>query len=320
MRVEQRQTALGFGFCRGFICFVILCLVPLLETAQAQTGSSAIIVRSIQVDGNQRVERETVLSYMAIRPGDPYQESQVDQSLKTLFATGLFSDVRIQLSGVDLVVTVSENPIINRVIFEGNQRLNDDRLREEVEVRPRAVFTRAKVQADVQRVIEVYRRSGRFAATVDPKVVRLEQNRVDLVFEITEGPITNIGRISFVGNERYSDAKLRRTISTRQSRWYAFLRSSDIYDPDRVAFDQELLRQFYLSRGYADFKVVSAAAELSPDNSTFLITFTVDEGERYTFGAPSVETTLTDVKPEVLEAAIPIKEGEIYNAEEVDSS
>ncbi|MEM9122843.1 MAG: POTRA domain-containing protein, partial [Pseudomonadota bacterium] len=138
MRVDQRQTALGFGFCRGFICFVILCLVPLLETAQAQTGSSAIIVRSIQVDGNQRVERETVLSYMAIRPGDPYQESQVDQSLKTLFATGLFSDVRIQLSGVDLVVTVSENPIINRVIFEGNQRLNDDRLREEVEVRPRA--------------------------------------------------------------------------------------------------------------------------------------------------------------------------------------
>lgn len=289
----------------------------LSSRAEAQ---SAPTVSSIRVEGNQRVEAESVQSYMSIRPGEPFDPVEVDRSLKTLFATGLFSDVSMALEGSTLVVRVAENPIINRVVFEGNRRLNDDRLLEEVEVRPRAILTRAKVQADVQRLIEVYRRSGRFAAAIDPKVVELPQNRVDLIFEITEGPITNIGKISFIGNERFNDERLREIISTRQSRWWAFLRSADVYDPDRINYDQELLRRFYLSRGYADFKVVTANAELSPDNSTFFINFTVDEGEQYTFGAPSVQSALEDVEPATLESLITFKEGDVYNAETVDTT
>lgn len=323
MPVKPRTIALWPAALRVVACLALVASVALTLplSVHAQTGGpSPSVISGITVEGNQRIERETVLTYIGIRPGDPFSAAAVDEALKTLFATGLFSDVNISVVGSTLLVQVSENPIVNRVVFEGNRRLNDDRLAEEVEIRARSVFTRARVQSDVQRLVEIYRQSGRFAASVDPKVVQLDQNRVDLVFEITEGPITNIGRITFVGNERFSDARLRRVITTRQSRWYAVLRSADTYDPDRVAFDQELLRRFYLSEGYADFQVVSAAAELSPDNSTFFITFTVEEGEPYTFGPGRVETTLEDVPTENLENVIAFREGDEYNAELIDTT
>ena len=218
------------------------------------------------------------------------------------------------------MVAVVENPIINRIAFEGNQRLDDELLSNEVQLRPRVVYTRSRVQNAVSRILELYRRNGRFAATVEPKVIELEQNRVDLVFEINEGPLTDVSRIVFIGNEAFSDGDLRGVIQTKEAAWWRFLTSDDTYDPDRLAFDQELLRRFYLARGYADFNVGSAIAELTPDGRKFVITFTVDEGEQYTFGEIALESRLRDLEPEQLRELLKTESGDIYNADQVEES
>lgn len=276
------------------------------------------VISDIQVEGTQRIEPSTVRSYLVLSPGDPFDPERIDQSLKNLFATGLFADVTFRREANALIVAVVENPIINRIAFEGNRRIEDEDLSNEVQLRPRVVYTRTRVQTDVQRILELYRRSGRFAATVEPKVIPLDQNRVDLVFEISEGPLTGVRRINFIGNERFSDARLREEIQTTETRWYRFLTTSDTYDPDRLTFDRELLRRFYLSRGYADFRVISAVAELTPDEQDFFITFTVEEGERYQFGTVGLNTDLRALDPEILRDQVTTVEGDWYNAEEVE--
>lgn len=277
-------------------------------------------IRRIVVEGNQRIEPSTVESYLAVRPGDRFDPQRLDESLRTLFATGLFDDVAIERQGDVLVVRVSENPIINRIAFEGNRRLEDEVLEAEIQLRPRVVYTRARVQNAVSRILELYRRNGRYAAEVEPKIIELDQNRVDLVFEINEGPVTGVGGISFIGNEAFSDSTLRGAIQTTESAWYRFLTTDDTYDPDRLAFDQELLRRFYLARGYADFQVVSAIAELTPDGQEFFITFTVEEGPQYTVGNVAVNTTLRDLGTEQLQAVVQTETGEVYNADEVENT
>jgi outer membrane protein insertion porin family len=278
------------------------------------------IVREVRIEGSQRVEPETIRSYLLIQPGDPFDNERVDRSLKALFATGLFADVAIRREGDGLVVRVVENPIINRIAFEGNRKLSDNQLSAEVQLKPRTVFTRTKVQADVKRVLELYRRNGRFAATVDAKVIQLPQNRVDLVFEINEGASTGIKRINFIGAHEYSVSRLKEVVSTRESRWYRFFSTDDIYDPDRLTYDRELLRKFYLSEGYADFRVVSAVAELAPARDGFYLTFTIEEGARYKFGKIDLVNQLKDVQPETLKALLTTKPGARYNADEVESS
>ncbi|MGB3809532.1 MAG: outer membrane protein assembly factor BamA [Parvibaculum sp.] len=291
------------------------------EAAQpAAAAKAGPVIRQIVVEGNQRIERETVLSYMAFREGMPYDAGQIDGSLKTLFATGLFADIGIRRDGDKLIISVVENPIINRVAYEGNSAIKEEDLNNEVQLKPRTIYTRAKVQADVTRVIELYRRGGRFAATVEPKVIRLPQNRVDLVFEINEGPKTKIAAITFLGNKEFSDGTLREVISTSESSWWKFFSSSDSYDPDRLTYDRELLRRFYLSKGFADFRVVSAVADLSRDNSSFHITFTVEEGEVYSFGKVAIKTNLEKLNKEELEALIKTKSGDTYNATLIDKS
>jgi outer membrane protein insertion porin family len=289
-------------------------------TTVAQANFSGGTISSIRVEGTQRIEPTTVRSYLIVKQGDPFNPQRIDDSLKALFATGLFADVTLRRDGDTLVVSVVENPIINRIAFEGNKRIEDADLEREVQLRPRVVYTRTRVQNDVQRLLEVYRRSGRFAATVEPKVIQLDQNRVDLVFEIDEGARTGVRKINFVGNEMFSDSKLREEIQTRESRWYRFLTTDDTYDPDRLTFDRDKLRRFYLSRGYADFRVVSAVAELTPDRDGFFITFTVEEGERYKFGKIGVETELRDLNPDLLRNRLTTAEGDWYNAEEVETS
>ncbi|MBI1239577.1 MAG: outer membrane protein assembly factor BamA [Alphaproteobacteria bacterium] len=290
------------------------------ESGALAADETANIVRSISVEGTQRIEPLTVKSYLAIQEGQVFNEQLIDLSLKTLFATGLFADVQIREAGGNVTVAVVENPIINRVAFEGNQKLTTEDLEAEVQLKPRIVFTRAKAQADVQRIIELYRRSGRFAATVEPKIVELPQNRVDLVFEISEGPVTGVNRINFIGNKVFSDSELRSEIATKESAWWRFLTSSDNYDPDRLTFDREQLRRFYLTNGYADFRVVSAVAELAPDGSGFFITFTVEEGEQYSFGAVSVDTSLAELPASDLEPLLLTVPGDVYNAELIDKS
>ena len=288
--------------------------------APAQDVAPGDVIRGIRVEGNQRIEAPTIRSYLVVEIGQPFDPAALDQSLKNLYATGLFDDVALRREGDELVVTVVENPIINRIAFEGNDRLEDELLSNEVQLRPRVVYTRSRVQNAVSRILELYRRNGRFAATVEPKVIELDQNRVDLVFEINEGPLTDVSRIVFIGNEAFDDGDLRDVIQTKEAVWYRFLTSDDTYDPDRLAFDQELLRRFYLARGYADFNVSSAIAELTPDGRNFVLTFTLDEGDRYDFGAVDLESRIPDLEPEQLRELITTETGEVYNADQIEDS
>ena len=278
------------------------------------------VIQSIIVDGNERIEDDTVASYLLIAPGDPFDPQQIDISLKALFRTGLFADVTLEQRGADLVVKVRENPIVNRVIFEGNKRIKEDKFTEDLQLAPRVVYTRAKVQSDVSRIIEQYRRKGHFAAHVDPKVAPLDQNRVDLVFEIEEGPRTGIAKINFTGNKLYADQRLRNVIVTQESKWWKFWTANANYDPDRLEFDQEQLRQFYRRNGYADFRVASAIAELTPDRSDFFITVDVDEGVQYEFGKIAVKTDIDKLNPDFLVGSLPVREGEIFNGDLIEDS
>ncbi|MEZ5839616.1 MAG: outer membrane protein assembly factor BamA [Hyphomicrobiales bacterium] len=272
------------------------------------------------MNGNRRVEEETVRSYLTIKPGQSYGTADIDESLKALFATGLFSDVRIAPSGGSLVVTVVENPTINRVSFEGNKKLKDEALLSIVESKPRSVLTRAKVQGDTQRLLEGYRRSGRFGAHVEPKVIELDDGRVNLVFEIDEGDKTAVARINFIGNRSYSDGKLRDVVQTAQKNWLSWLKNTDTYDPDRLAADQERLRRFYLNHGYADFRVVSAVADLDRERNIFFVTFTLDEGEKYTYGDIVVDSALSEIDAGSMASSARTRTGKTYSAEEVEKT
>ncbi|WP_338069530.1 outer membrane protein assembly factor BamA [Allostella humosa] len=286
--------------------------------AWAQFGQGTI--QEVRIEGTQRIEPETVRSYMSVQPGDQFDSQAIDRSLKALFATNLFADVNLRRDGNALIVRISENPIINRIAFEGNRRITNEILTAEVQLKPRTVYTRTKIQNDVKRILDVYRRSGRFAATVEPKVIQREQNRVDLVFEIDEGTLTGIRRVNFVGNQKYSDGRLREVIQTKETRWWRFLTSDDSYDPDRLTFDRELLRKFYLSEGYADFRVVSSVAELTPDREGFVVTVTVDEGDKYKYGKVEVVSQLRDLDPESVRGLVAAVEGRDYNADQVETT
>ena len=290
------------------------------NTAAPQAQPSGVAIRRVLVEGNQRIEPATISSYLQVGPGDVFDPERIDMSIKTLFATGLFSDVQIEQRGGDLVVIVSENPIINRVIFEGMSTLDEEDLEGEVQARPRSVFTPARAQADVQRILDVYRRNGRFAAQVTPQVRELDQNRVDLIFEVDEGPVTGVRDINFIGNEEFSDRRLRDAIVTSESSWWNFFSSNDNYDPDRLEYDREQLRQFYNNRGYADFRVVSAVAELTPDQRDFFITFTVEEGVRYEFGEIQIQTELNRLPESLLRAVSPIRTGTEFRGEQIEDA
>ena len=301
--------------------FTFVVLPGLTNTAEAQEDNRyGGTIRSILVEGNQRIEARTVQSYLLVEPGDAFDAERIDLSLKTLFATNLFADVSIDRNGDDLLVRVVENPIINRVIFEGNRALKEDKFKEEIQAAPRGIFTAARVQADVQRILELYRQSGRFAAKVEPQYKPLEQNRVDLVFEITEGPVTGVRSINFIGNKDYSDSRLRSEIVTRQSRLWRFFSSNDNYDPGRLEYDREKLREFYQNNGYYDFRVTSAVAELTPDQKDFYITMTIDEGRQYDFGEVKVETALEKLNAKALRAAVPIKEGDLFKGNLIETT
>ncbi|NBC32979.1 MAG: outer membrane protein assembly factor BamA [Alphaproteobacteria bacterium] len=307
----------------GAACFCALTLVIQAETGAAQTAGPRGTIDRIVVEGAQRIEPSTIESYLTVTPGEPFAPAALDDSLRSLFDTGLFADVVLRQEGDTLVISVVENPIINRIAFEGNDDIDAEDLEAEVQLRPRVVYTRTRVQEDVSRIQELYRREGRFAATVEPKVIPLEQNRVDLVFEIDEGPLTRVRRITFIGNEAFSDSRLESEIQTEEAGYFGFLNlfgRSDTYDPDRLAFDRELLRRFYLEEGYADFRVVSAVAELTPDNEAFLITFTVEEGELYSFGDIDVVSQLPDLDTEQLRELIISEPGSDYSSVAVEQS
>lgn len=300
-------------FYRLFFAFALLF---------ASLGASANeqVIGSLTVEGNQRVETGTILSYIGMKVGDVYDPVKVDSAIAALYGTQLFEDVVIERRGASVAVKVKENPLINEVAFEGNRRLDDEELEKEVRLKARSVLTKSDLQNDVNRLLALYQKSGRFLAEVTPKVIPLDQNRVNLVYEISEGEKSLIRSIRFVGNKYYSSSTLKSALQTKEEAWYRFLSSDDSYDPDRLDFDKELLRRYYVKNGFADFKVLNAVAELTPEKDAFFITFTIEEGERYRFGPMSVNSRIEKVKPEPLKELLLSEPGSLFNAEEVEQS
>jgi outer membrane protein insertion porin family len=304
---------------------------PATPSTQAPAAAPATVaaapvqqrtIRSISVRGNQRLEPETIRAYANLTPGQTYTAETLDQALKDHYATQLVADVTIGGGETgDLVINVRENPVINRIILEGNKKLKDDKITPEIKEAPRQIFTRTAARADVDRILELYRRQGRFAARVEPKIVQLDQNRVDVIFEIYEGDLAKVRAINIIGNKEFSDGRLRKEMYTRQAGGpLGFLKSNDTYDPDRLAADQQKLRAFYLTQGYADFRVVSALAELTPDRKDFVITYVIDEGPRYKFGKIDAKSALPDLPAAKVLQTVNLHSGEWFNAKQVEDA
>jgi len=307
----------GLSFACLLLGGALLCsIAPVIPATPAMAQYAPTIV----VEGNRRVEAETVRSYFRIVLGERIDAAKIDEALKALYATGLFMDVRIREVGGRLIVTVVEAPVINRVAFEGNKRVKDEQLAAEVQSKPRGTLSRAMVQADVQRIVEVYRRAGRYDVSVNPKIIDLPNNRVDLVFEIRDGSKTAVRDINFIGNRAYSAWRLRDVIKTSESSILSFFKNTDIYDPDRLEADRDLLRRFYLKQGYADIRIVSAVAEFDLAKRGFVITFTLDEGELYRFGSVDVQSNVRDVNLAALRGRLRARPGDKYNAEAVEKT
>src|SRR5207237_770010 len=282
--------------------------------------SAAQTLASISVEGNRRVEVETIRSYFKPGPGGRLGQAQIDDGLKALIETGLFQDVRINQAGGRLVVVVVENPVIGRIAFEGNKKVKDEQLSAEIKSKPRGTLSRPMVQSDAQRIAEIYRRSGRYDVRVTPEIIEQPNNRVDLVFTVVEGVKTGVKSITFVGNNAYSAARLRDVIKTHESNWLSFLGNNDVYDPDRVEADRDLIRRFYLKNGYADVQVVAALTEYDPQRKGFLVTFKIEEGQPYRVGSIDLKTNIRTLDPNAFRSSLRLGQGSIYNAEALEKS
>lgn len=301
------------------LCVVVAVLVTVLPSPLTQAQGTAVFSR-IDVAGNERIEADTVRVFSGIEPGEPVTPEELNLAVRRLFDTGLFEDVTVMPQAGRLVITVVENPTINQIAFEGNNSIDDEELTKVVELRPRLAYSVAAAEADAQRIVEAYRQSGRFSASVNPVIIRRSDNRVDLVFEIFEGRSTQVQRVSFTGNEAFSDRRLRRVIQTNQANWLSFLFGGTNYDADRLELDRELLRQFYLQRGYVDFRVLSSTAELSRERNGFFLSFTVSEGAQYRFGQIRVASAIPGLDATAFEPLLgPVLGNGIYNVKNVDT-
>ena len=286
----------------------------------ATSAAEAAVVSRVEVSGNQRIDAETIRNYITIKPGKAFSSSDIDNAIKALFGTGLFSDVQINQVGSTLVVKVSEYKVVNQVLFQGNKKLKDNALAAAVQLKPRGTFSQATLDADVESVKAAYKRIGRDDAAVTTQIMELGDNRVNVVFNINEGGRTQIAAINFVGNSAYSSRRLSDVITTKRSSWISFVLRDDVYDDDKLRADQELLRRFYYNHGYADFQVVSAVGELDNTTNKYTVTITVQEGDRYTFGDVSVESTIPEVDSKSLESVVETHKGDVYNAKDVENT
>ncbi|MDB2414772.1 outer membrane protein assembly factor BamA [Rickettsiales bacterium] len=299
------------------ITFIFLCFLALSTKSFAYSSN---IINDIVIKDNQRIESATIKSYLDISEGDIFNNQKINNSIKKLFATGLFANVSIEREKQTLMVIVKENPTINKVAFEGNKQIKQESLSSEISLRSRSVYTRNKVQNDVKRIQALYRKSGRFSASIVPKVIPLDNNRVDLVFEINEGEKSKVKKIYFLGNDNFSTERLKKIINTKQTNWYSFINGNDAYDPDKVSYDRELLRRFYVNHGYADFKVTSTVAEISKDKETFVLTFTLEEGGKYKIGEININSSLKNLKPEEFKSSLLISPDDTFNSELIEKT
>lgn len=286
-----------------------------------QANAADFLVKKIEVDGLQRVEKATVLSYLNIRQNSRVSQDKLDSSFKNLYDTGLFSDINFDTTSANVLrISVKENPIIGRRAFDGNDKIDDKILEEEVQLGPRSVYDKAKVQQDVQRILDVYRRTGRYSVTVEPKIIERKENRVDLIFEIDEGSAAKIDKINFLGNTHYTNSDLQDEIMSKESRWYRIFSSAENYDAEKMDYDKELLRRFYTSRGYADFYVQSAMAELSDDHKSFVLTFNLEEGPRYRVNKVLIKSNVEGIDTQDLYDDLEIEGCDWYNEQAVEKT
>ncbi len=307
----------------GLLAALIMVATPIAATLATLSVSSPAVaqtVSSIQVEGNRRVEVETIRSYFKPGPGGRLDQAAIDDGLKALIETGLFQDVRISPSPGRLLVTVVENPVIGRVAFEGNKKVKDEQLSAEIQSKPRGTLSRPAVQADAQRIAEIYRRSGRYDVRVTPEIIEQPNNRVDLVFTITEGPKTGVKSVEFIGNSAYSSYRLKDIIKTHEANLLSFLGGGDVYDPDRVEADRDLIRRFYLKHGFADVQVVAALTEYDPERKGFLVTFKIDEGQQYRIASVDFKSSIPTLDGNALSNFSRVNVGALYNAEALEKS
>ena len=307
----------------GLAAALIMIALPVAAVATASLVSSQAIAQtaaSIGVEGNRRIEADTIRSYFKPGPGGRLDSARIDDGLKALIETGMFQDVKINQAGGRLVVVVVENPVIGRVVFEGNKKVKDEQLNAEVQSKARGTLSRAMVQSDTARITEIYRRNGRFDVKVEPKIIEQPNNRVDLVFEVTEGAKTGVKSIEFIGNKAYSSYRLKDVIKTRESNFLSFLGSNDVYDPDRIEADRDILRRFYLKNGYADIQIVAALTEYDPQRKGFLVTFKIEEGQQYRVGSVDFQSSIASFDGSSLRSLSRVSVGSIYNAEAVEKS
>ncbi|WP_316195427.1 MULTISPECIES: outer membrane protein assembly factor BamA [unclassified Bradyrhizobium] len=312
----------GLTLRRGVLALMIFAM-PLAAPLIGIVGAGPAVaqaVASIAVEGNRRVEADTIRSYFKASPNGTLDAGQVDDGLKALIETGLFQDVKINRQGGRLVVTVVENAVIGRVAFEGNKKIKDEQLSAEVQSKPRGTFSRPMVQSDASRIAEIYRRSGRYDVRVTPEIIEQPNNRVDLVFTIEEGVKTTVKSVTFIGNNAFSAARLRDIIKTHETNWLSFLGGNDIYDPDRVEADRDLIRRFYLKNGYADVQVVAALTEYDPEQKGFLVSFKIDEGQQYRVGSVDFQSSIAALDAKSLSGLSRVGVGSLYNVEQVEKS
>ncbi len=304
-----------------------VCLLPALlatvpmRPALAQTAHAPAAVpeggpiAAINVTGNARIDSSTIISYMVVQPGDSFNATRINESLKTLYATGLFSNVSITRAGSTLNVAVVENPTVAKVLFAGNKVITDDDAGKAIALKARSVYTPAAAEADRRALLEAYAKKGYYNAQVTAEIIQLPDNRVNVVFDCADNGQTLISRIIFLGNEHFSQKALREVVSTRQYAWFRFLSSSDQYDPDRVQYDEYLIHKFYLHKGYADVQIISANAELAPDRKSFYLTFDIQEGPRYRVGSLKIVSGIRTLKDEELRGQVPLKVGDWFDGD-----
>lgn len=305
-----------------FFIVIILYSNVLPSFAEEKIVSNGWKVNNIIITGNQRIERETILSKITLLEGSKFQDSKIDKTLKELFATGLFKDVKITANRAknNVTITVIENPIVNKIDFEGTKAIKKGTLQSEISLKPRSNFNKSKLQNDINKIKDIYNFSGRFSATIQPKIIELPQNRVNLVFEINEGQKTVVRKIVFIGNDNFKDKELKSLLNTQEKKWYKFFFNKDTYDPQKLEFDKELLRLFYTSKGYADFKVLTSLVEVTRDKKSFIITFTLDEGEKYQFGNIAAQSYVSEIADKEIMPHINIKQGELYNSNKIQET
>ena len=308
-------------FCfQGVLYFLALILTIDMLTSPARAQSDGVLINQIDVIGAQRIDPETVLAYTPVSVGNTVSLTDLNNVLNSLFSTDLFNDVSLELDNNKLIITVDENPIINRISIEGNDVITDENLLQFLDIKPRRVFTKKLALDTKATLIEIYRQAGRYTATIEPKIIELPDKRVDLVFEVNEGPLVKIHKIKFIGNSEYSDRTLKSVIQSKETKWYVLFTPDDKYDSGRLNLDAQKLRQFYLQNGFADIKILQSKGELKANRSGFVLTFVIEEGGLYTIDDVNITSEIEGVDIDELQSANMLIKGEKYDIRQLEES